>query len=224
MVTAIERNVVEKAYINDFLSFMVDDCLGSLSYKLGDQKAAVASNLEIIRDIAALDDGPASASVVNQVFDQNKGKMFTWMYSFKPGNKDVICETLTISFSLRLGDNFVVLYRTKKSIFGKREWQEKKLVPAAISAQSVVDNLAIGLAPFLFNATPAPSIVMEELKTQAKNTPYVAPSDDERRTIYDPIKKLYVVVDDPEILKLIPTVWSKSTGSFVLPSTNYKAY
>ena len=215
MVTSIEKNTVPKNMINDFLTFMVDDCMGSLSKSLGDQKNSIAANLEIIRDISALDDGPASACAVNQVFDQSKGKMFTWMYSFHPKNSDVISETLTISFDIRLYGNFVILYNTKKSIFGERRWNERKYVPPSITTQTVVDTLCIGLAPFLFNTAPSPSFVIEELKNQAKTTPYISPNDISP-ILYDPILKSYVKVNDPEILKLLPTIWVKSSGNFFL--------
>lgn len=208
--TSLESNTFPLSSATDFLDYTISDCMDKLSKNLASEKDKIIANLEIIRDLDALEDGAASATAINQVFDKNKGKMFTFMYSFVPNEKtkEVTAEQLSLSFKCQLADKIVVLYHSKKTFFGKRTVTEETKIPAVISKSTVVFNLAIAFAPLVNNRISAPSIIMKDLKEQAQSVKNTIPNDT-HRMVYDPVNRMSVLVTDPEVLKLIPTKWEK---------------
>lgn len=203
----LEKSVFPVENAPDYLDFAVEDCMGYLSSKLGGERDAIVGNLEIIKELALLEDGIQSGCAVNQLYDGAKGTFHTFMYNFEPKKKEIVAESMVVSFKIRLSATFTVLYNTKKTIFGKRTYEEKQKIPAVISKQTVVDSLSIAFAPYLFTGATVPSTIISELKYQANQLKSTTVSDDDRRTIYDPVKQMNVVVTDPEILALIPPRW-----------------
>ena len=205
----LESNTFPLSASTDFLDYAISDCMDKLSKNFANEKDKIIANLEIIRDLDALEDGATSATAINQVFDKNKGQMYTFMYSFVPNDKtkEVTAEQLTLSFKCNLADKIIVLYKSKKTFFGKkREVQEETKIPAIISKDTVVFNLAISFAPLVYDRFKSPSLIIEDLKAQARATKQTVPNDT-HRMVYDPINRMSVLVEDPEVLKLIPTKW-----------------
>ena len=206
--SVLETTTFPTSSSSDFLDYVIDDCMGQLSSKLGDERDQIVANLEIIRDLDALSDGAAEASAINQMFDGGKGKFFTFMYAFVPNSdySEINAEQLTISFNLRLADTVYVLYHSKKTLFGTRKTEEKQKIPAVISKETVINSLAMAFAPFVLETISGPSNIISDLKAQAKAAKSTT-AKDTHRMVYNPMTKTSVLVTDPAILKLIPARW-----------------
>ena len=205
--SVLEQTTFPLSSSTDYLNYVIDDCMGQLSSKLADERDQIVSNLEIIRDLDTLSDGAASATAINQFYDNGKGKFFTFMYSFIPNsNSEVDAEQLTSSFNIRLDDQVIVLYHSKKTLFGTRKTEERQKIPAVISKETVINSLSIAFAPFVFNTIAGPSTIISDLMAQAKATKTTTVKDT-HRMVYDPITKSSVLVTDYSVLKVIPTKW-----------------
>lgn len=218
----VERSLFDIDSANDFIDVVIDQIDGDLSGTLGDEKEIIRSNLEMIREFNLLEDGDQSGTSINQFYDKNDGKFASYFYLFKPSHGQVSAESLTLSFKIRLPNEVKILYHSKKILFWTKKWEEKVYLPPSISSKTIIDCLSISFAPFLYTQDILPSDIIADLIEQAKETNFVIPSDDDRRTVYDPVKKMNVVVSDPEVLKLIPARWITHSGTFVSKQTNYE--
>ena len=103
----------------------------------------------------------------------------------------------------------------KKSWFGSKRWTETRYIKPAVKFGDFVSALAIVISPIIQSTIRTPKGLQAILKEQANSIPDTMPSDDARRTIYDPMNKMNVVVTDEEVLKLIPGRWEYVTSEMV---------
>ncbi|EAY05912.1 hypothetical protein TVAG_353530 [Trichomonas vaginalis G3] len=219
----LETTECPKENSNELLDFYIDDCKSVLPSKLSaDEASKIRSTLEIIQITSALDDGSCVGTSVVQSYNNENGKLYTFLYSFTPKNSEIIAQTLNSEFSIRMAERIFVSRRSKIILkIWKREWEEYQKIPAVISQDTVVQTLSIAFAPFVYGVFSGPSQVIDDLKAQAKATTQTTVKD-YHRIIYNPMKKMEVLVTDPEILKIIPTRWFKTSGSSIVYPVDYK--
>ena len=192
---------------NEYLDYTIGNCMSQLSSELADERDQIVSNLEIIRDMDTFSDDSASATAINQFYDNGKGKFFIFMYAFFPKpNSEVDAEEESFSFNIRLDDQVIVLYNSKKTLYGTRKTEERQKIPAVISKETVINTSSIAFAPFVFNFFPGPYSVMEDLMAQA-NATKTTTAKDTHRMVYDSVTKSTVLATDYSVLKDIPTNW-----------------
>jgi len=224
-ISSLNVAVVPMYNMGGYIGVMIDEITSSVSNKFGQFANDFRDNLEMVRDLEAYH-YPAEKINCNSVYDNGHGTMNVWVYRFCPINReqDCQCEEMSVSLNFRLADDIVILYHKKKSWFGSKSWTEKKRIPAAVRAIDFINALCICIAPLLQTnlGVQTPTGLATELKESAALHPNVIPSDDIRRTIYDPIKKMNVVVNDPAILALIPPKWEICHSEQVIPTANWE--
>lgn len=221
-IATLEKYTYERESMDAVIDLLISEAEESLSDKLGDQRDAVVSNMELIKELELYDDGDQTICVVNNVFNQKISKLYTFMYAFSPSSAvdEFDVEQVSSSIEARLGDRIIILHHSRKSVFGKRKWDELKYIPATINENTVTNALKIALAPFILRKSPSPSKLIGYLIDSAKQNKDVSTSDDERRMVYDPLTKMSRVETNPAVLKLIPTKWIAASGDFVTESEN----
>lgn len=221
-ISSLEKFTYDRDSMDAVLDLLIEEAENLIGEKLGDQKEAVLANLETIKELELYDDGEQTQCIVNNIFSKKVAKFYTFMYAFNPSqNKDEFdVEQLSSYIDARLGDKIIILYNSKKTLFGKRSWQELKYIPATINEKTVTNALKISLAPFILRKSPAPSKIVDYLITNAKQNTEVVTSDDERRQVYDPLTKMMKVETNPAVLKLIPTKWLACSGEFEVEKAN----
>lgn len=167
-ISAIESYNVIPSRMSSFVSVLADEVDSSLSSRLGDQKECVIGNLEIAAATEAWDGGVAKQTVVNMAYDEDKGKMFLWMYRFAKKGNNVKAEIVSSSVKLSAAATFVVVYHSKAGILGNTTWSENQYIPSTVSANVATQGLAISLAPFILNRANCPSELLKELVAGAK--------------------------------------------------------
>lgn len=167
-ISAIESYNVIPSRMQSFVSVLTDEVESSLSSRVGDQKDCIIGNLEIAAATEAWDDGVAKQTVVNQIYDQDKGKMFLWMYRFAKSGNNVKVEIVSSSVKLSVAATFVVVYHSKASIIGNTTWSENQYIPSVVSSSVATQGLAVSLAPFILNRAHCPSEILKELVAGAK--------------------------------------------------------
>ena len=155
----------------------------------------------------------------NTAYNNNNGKMSFYCYSFQPqtSGDTILAESLSLSIAFRLADIAVMVTKSKGGLFGSSTWTEVRYVKPALKLVDFVNALSITIAPLLDTnlGIQAPNGIQTQLITMSKNVPDTIPSDDKRRTIYDPIKKASVVITDEEVLKRMPGRWEYVTSKQV---------
>lgn len=201
--------------IIDLMCSQVDDEFPSTS-TFQREKESIKEFLETQSLLQLYEDGRQEKMTVNSFYSNKNGRMVTWLYDFSPEAKNanlVHIESLKVSSTFRLGDDIIILHGEKCSVLGnKNKFVEIRRIPPTVTADHFVQGLAFLLRPIV--QASGVDTFTKFLKKTATAPPQGTVSDDARRTIYDPVKQMNVVVSDPAILQLIPTRWERATGSF----------
>lgn len=144
-------------------------------------------------------------------YDNKNGKFLLYSVLVHPNNRftQCHCEIIDIGFNIILGDVIVILTKVKKSWVSNSKTVEIVRIPPAINVNDVVNSMMIAVST-LFSQNVASQIGSDSLKRieeTAREMPNSEPNDNHRRKVYDPIRKMNVIVTDPTILKLLPTKW-----------------
>lgn len=205
--TTLETTTFPIQNANEFLDYQIEECTSTLASKLGSDEAnKIKAVLEVVQECDTLVDGPAVGTSVVQSYNKNDGKLYTFLYSFVPDHKkkQIKADNVEISFKINIPDKFIVVRKSRTILkLFKKSWDEYQKVPPAISHETVIYSLSVAFAPFIYGSLSGPVDCIEELKQQAKETTQTTVSD-YHRTIIHPMTKMNVIIEDPEILKLLP--------------------
>ena len=219
-ISELEVAHVNINYMNDYIDVLVDECMEKLPTTLQQFKSTIVENLRDSQTFESYAFGEESTLVTNTFYDNNVGKFALFVYDFIPLNQDEIdTETLSVDLSFRLADIAVLITKSKKKLFGgSRTWQEVRYIKPAVTYVDFVNALAIVLAPLLDSSLGinTPDGLTTELKAQAALVPDTMPSDTKRRTVFNPMTQMSVVVTDEAVLKLLPGKWEYVSSEQVL--------
>ena len=222
-ISDLEVDHVHINLMNNYLNYLVEECMQNLPSSLQQYKSSIIESLRDSQLFESYAWGEDSNLVCNTFYDNNVGKLALYVYDFMPLNENEIdSETLSIDLSFRLADIAVTITKTKKRLFGKkRTWHETRYVKPAVNFVDFINALSIVVAPLLDTSLPVstPQGLADELKAQANAIPNTIPSDAARRTVYNPMTKMNVVVTDESVLKLLPGKWETITSEQVLGQT-----
>jgi len=218
-ISSLEQAEVENTFMKDYIDVMVSECVEKIPARLASYKDEIVSSLREAAEFESYEWGEDSNLFCNSFYENNIGKLSLFVYMFMPQNNAMTkCESMNVDLTFRLADIAVTLTFCKKRLFGrKKRWTEIRYVKPAVSFNDFINALAIIIAPLLDSSTgvATPNGLQEELKSQAAGVPDQTPSDDARRTVYDPMRKMNVVVTSEEVLKLIPGRWETVTSEMV---------
>ncbi|EAY21607.1 hypothetical protein TVAG_013720 [Trichomonas vaginalis G3] len=205
-----------------FIDVLIDEINEALP--VSSYRKEIAESLAIDRDFETYQWGEASQLVCDSFYANNKGTFNTFVYSFNPlGNGNTIqTEYMRIDLKFTLADICICLTKCKKNWFSSRTFIERRYIKPSVNFADFVCCLSIAISPILAVGLPVqtPANAADELKAQAAQVPNTMPSDAPRRTIYNPMKKMNVVVTDPRVLKLLPGFWETVTTKDVVAATN----
>jgi len=207
-ISTMETSTIPMSSMGTYVQYMIDDISSSTTSSNAAMMTEISNYLyDILITEAYTSDYSEKTSTIT-FYDRNIGYLNCWMHRFTPINNWQSClsEEISISSAFRLPDSVLVTHHSKKFLFWTRTWTERKVVPAVVVLNDYVNALCLCLAPLVQTSLniQTPTNMINDIKTAAQNQREFVPSDAERRTVYDPIKKMSTVINDPEILRLIP--------------------
>ena len=217
-----EEVSIYNTQMGEFIDDMIQECMSSISPKLKKYKNEIRDSLLEAKEFETYIEDVDTGTFCNTMYDNNVGDLRVFVYAFIPETSEMTkCETFDLRANFRLQDTIITFTQTKKKLFGgTKTWKEQQRIPAGVTAQDFVACLSILLGPFMYSNDKDTSGIRKTLAEHASTIPNTMPSDDARRTVYNPMTKMNVVVTDPEVLKLIPTKWVYVTSQQVEAATN----
>ena len=216
-ISSLEEAEVECQYMNDYIDILVDECMAKIPASLGHFRTNILNALTEAKEFESYNWGDDSNLFCDTFYENNVGKLSLFVYLFAPNDQDVVkCETMSVDLQFRLADIAVTITKMKKRLFGRtKKWTEIRYIKPAVKFVDYINALAIVIAPLLQTNVKTPTGLQAELTSQANQIPNTIPSDDARRTVYDPMNKMNVVVTDEAVLKLIPGRWEYVSSDMV---------
>lgn len=216
-ISAVEVAEVENNNMGDYIDILIDECMAKIPKRMNTFRKDVVEELQTSKEFESYKEDDDYNLFCDTFYEDNIGKLYLFMYLFRPiNNDDTRCETMTIDLKFRLADIAVTITCMKKRFLGRtKRWTELRYIKAGVKFADYVTALSLVMAPLFQTSIKTPNGIQAELKAQAASVPDTMPSDDARRTVYNPMQKMNVVVTDPDVLKLIPGKWERVTSEMV---------
>ena len=215
-LSSLESANLSPEDIPPYLEILKEDFIQDITESIKQQALSSIETSNIFSSTEILED---ETMFINTLYDLVHGKMLLHCYNFQPCPFDgtILAETLTISFKFRLADNAILITKSKGSA-SRAKWSEVRYIKPAVTFNDFVNALAFTIAPILqFDklGIQTPAGLQNKLITMAKGIPSSLPSDDKRRTVYNPMTKTSSVVMDEALLKRMPGRWEYVTSKQV---------
>ena len=213
---------VYNSQMGDFIDDTIKHCIDSIGSNLKKYRNEITDSLHEIKECKTYLKGVDKAMFCNTMYDNKVGEIRIFVYAFIPETSEMTkCETFDLRANFRLQETCLTFTQMKKKLSGgKKTWAETQHIPAGVSTADFVKYLSILLAPLMYSKDNDTSVIRKILAEHALTVPDTMPSDDARRTVYNPMTKMSIVATDPEVLKLIPTKWVYVTSQQVEAATN----
>jgi hypothetical protein len=228
-ISSLEQATVPMSSMNDYIDVLVDECVEKLPSSLQGFRQQVVDTLREAQDFETYLYGDDSNTFCNTFYNDRTGKISVFVYLFVPNDaaNTVKSEYMSIDLSFRLADIAVTLTRMKKRFLRRKKvWTEIRYIKPAVKFTDFIVALSMCISPLIDTSlgVSTPDGLVTELKNHANSVPDTIPSDTPRRTVYNPLTKMNVVVESEEVLKLIPGRWEVVTSEIFENAQNSNTY
>ena len=215
--SSLDISDVEVGDMKEYINYMIEEISPkNLPAELHDYRRNLVNALNAVSLFETYEYRDESQLLCNTYYANNVGKISMYANLFTEAKNNIVrVETLYVSANFRLADIAVTITKSKRSWFGSSTWTETRYIKPAVKFGDYVTALGILISPILQSSIEVPAGLPNLLKKSANSVPDTMPSDDARRTVYDPMNKMNVVVTDEEVLKLIPGRWEYVTSEMV---------